>query len=491
MFSYRFKINSNGLLIAKLMFGSAFLFSLIFFPFVVNAFSTNWDENFEAYNVGLLSDNVKWEAITSDVFFTTDTGALILNGVKAGKVENAQTQTKEIRFNPSDDVSTGEKNYTFNIMPFYWTGSFWGYLELIFETLNGELRIGVVDDRNSTDEFKLRWTGHLVDCETGSEISYHANIDWGAQRFGKDEWVEITIEANFTDKIMKLNAESGETEWAELCVWPNNELLDTMETIKLVSFFSKMAFDYFYFSVPEPPPVRVWGISPNSATEITDLDTNFTFGWEGLDYYDGLLISFYDKGTRIHSNAKRFETDVIGFEGQNVINLQNFVFDTNADWYFHALAFVEQPEVSEGMFLTGRYITEYTYNVVSPEYFLTINIEGFPVFFEMEDWETWYGEHAEKFEAPTPLFERVALLFTPTFENIGEFGHRISAYFEIDKAYSRGYELGSAVPIFSYYISSIEMFFGGLPIVKLFLMTLLLMVGIFLFKIIMRFIPFL
>ena len=89
------------------------------------------------------------------------------------------------------------------------------------------------------------------------------------------------------------------------------------------------------------------------------------------------------------------------------------------------------------------------------------------------------------------LFASVATALGPTFSNIGEFGQTISDYFDVDEAYARGKEIGLSIPIFRYYLSTIDTFFGGFPLMTIFLIILLLMVGIFVFKMIMKFIPFL
>lgn len=476
MFFYRFKINSNGLLIAKLMFGSAFLFSLIFFPFSTSAELVGiFDDDFETYNLGDLNNQGGWQGFEGWQVVNTKK----YQGVKSAYID----KTIGIGYIAKTGIETqnGIQSFWVQFSDNKELGS-----QIIFE-LRG----------NDIDDTTLSAVGIFYNSDTGKwNFEHFVEVDGGfwvhlVSDVARDEWHLVEILFDEPNWQFKTRLDGGEWfGWFSFYSPDKSEIVSALKSVRVGSGYQEVWIDTLNGEIVVVPPIsRVWGISPETETIITDLDTNFVFGYEGLDFYDGLTISFYHKRTMIHTKATRFYKNGIGNSGVKVLNLQDFQFEKNADWHFHAIAFVEVPEISEGMFLTGRYGSEYTQNIVSPEYFLKIVIEGFSYIFEMEDWGTWYDEHA-KFDEPTPLFERVALLFNPTFSNIGEFGQRISDYFEVDKAYSRGYELGLAIPMFSYYLASIEVFFGGLPLMKLFLMTLLLMVGIFLFKIIMKFIPF-
>jgi hypothetical protein len=475
---------------ALIVVSIGFLLAFAFFN-KIKGFSEEWGENFEEYDVGLLSDNAKWAESASDSYFVTDDGDYVYNGSKAGKVDNTGSSTKNIFYNPDDDIGSGESNFYYWQKPTYWTSGYFGYLTFDLTPLAGvDIEIALENERYESNEFSIRYTGWLLDCETGSPISQGSNVEWGVARVALNEWVKIGYEANFDEKIIKVTPEVTGLDPAYRCFWFNNTATaDTLEKIELKSFKARQGFDYFQVWYPAPPPVRVWGVSPENETEITDLNTAFTFGWEGLDDYDGLIVSFYNQTSGIHSQALRLEKEDIGVEGEYETNLEEFDLDKNGDWYLHAIAFWEAPEVQGGIYLTGRYITEYTYDIVSPEYFLTLNIEGFASFFEMADFEGWYEENAI-FDEPTALFASIASLFSPAFSNIGEFGNRITDYFETDKAYGMGFDMGKAVPMFDYYLDTIETFFGGFPLLKIFLVILLLLAGIFIFKIILKFVPF-
>lgn len=147
-------------------------------------------------------------------------------------------------------------------------------------------------------------------------------------------------------------------------------------------------------------------------------------------------------------------------------------------------------EVIEGMYLTGRYSYEWSDDLVDPEYWFAINIEGFTPIFGMSDFEEWYAVES-KFASSTAMFSAIAGFFQPTFNKIGEFGNRIKDYFDLDEVYSQGYEIGKYISYFAYFIDQISLFLGGFPILKWVFVVILLLTGIFIFRLVLKFIPFL
>jgi len=229
---------------------------------------------------------------------------------------------------------------------------------------------------------------------------------------------------------------------------------------------------------PPPTPFRVYGISPVSGTEITSTSTEFSFGWEGLatsstSYYQGFWLNFREKTTGIKTEGYLFTT-AEPF-GTATTSLENFNFEKNSDYYLTAIG--------------AGYAFGYYTDLVSPEFYYTINIAGLPDVFKMTDFSTWYAENS-KFATPTAIFISLTGFLEPVFSKIGEFGERTTEFFDLDDAYTRGYDIGIIFPTFTQYINEIEVFMGGFPILKLFLIALLVLVGIFIIKLIMKFIPF-
>jgi multisubunit Na+/H+ antiporter MnhG subunit len=232
----------------------------------------------------------------------------------------------------------------------------------------------------------------------------------------------------------------------------------------------------------------VWGIDPESAIEITDLDELLTIGYSGLDDYEDLYLTFTHP-SGISSNSKEYDIDIIGGSGSIEVNLADFDIDKNGNWYLQAVASREGYQVQDDLFLSG-YGWIWSGNLTSGEYYLDINIEGFEDIFVMGDFNTWYDENS-KFDEPTAMFSSIVGFFEPIFGTIGEFGNRIEDYFDKNTAYTKGAEIGKAIPLFGYYLEQVNVFMGSFPLMNWLLVIILILVGIFIFKVIMKFIPFL
>ena len=236
-----------------------------------------------------------------------------------------------------------------------------------------------------------------------------------------------------------------------------------------------------------PPSASVWGVDPESETDITDLDTIITIGYEGLADYESLYITFRHPTTGLFTDAKKYEVDEIGESGELEINLQDFNIEKNGNWYLHAVAVKEGYQIEQGMFLSG-YGWVWSDDLTDGEYYLDINIEGFDDIFAMSDFNSWYDENS-KFDEPTAMFSAIAGFFQPIYSTVGEFGSRIENYFDKNTAYSKGYEIGKAIPVFSYYLEQVAVFMGGFPLMNWLLIIILILVGIFIFRVILKFIP--
>lgn len=237
------------------------------------------------------------------------------------------------------------------------------------------------------------------------------------------------------------------------------------------------------------PTPKVWGIDPVSGTEITNLDTLLRIGYEDLNTYDSLYIALRHPPTGLFTEAKRYDIINIGGSGELEIPLTHFNIEKNGNWYLHAIATYEGYQYEDDLFLSD-YGWNWTSDLTEGNYYLDINIEGFEEIFFMSNFETWYSENA-KFDTPTEMFYDIASVFSPIFSTIGEFGNRIINYFDINSAYSKGYDIGRSIPFFRYYVGQITHFLGGFPIIAWLLIIILILVGIFIFRIIMKFIPFL
>lgn len=229
----------------------------------------------------------------------------------------------------------------------------------------------------------------------------------------------------------------------------------------------------------EPAELRVWGVSPASGSTATSTDADFIIGWEGWDFediYKDFVFSFWEKNTGILTGTVIYEPTIES--GTHTLNFSDFGIEKNGDYYFHAKA----------RSYLYEYTAYYTGDLVSPEWWINIEVEGWEEIFEMPVFENWYGTHS-KFATSTAIFTGITTFLTPFFNRIGEFGDRVVEFLDLNEAYDRGYDLGKIIPTFRHYVSGIEVFFGGFPIIQIFLASLVILLGMFIIRLILSFKP--
>lgn len=453
---------------------------------IVLGFNASWDEDFESYDIGKLyekADNWDYFNATSDYYWVSNSGSY--HGYQSGYINStAYDGYTFIDYTPDSDLSSGVYLWELNIKQIYWYNP--NYLAFYFTT-SANHNVYFKFFKESTNYWSLRGAYNEVNCSDSSYIQYAENIVIDSDTlFQKDVWGKIYLTIDFNNHLFKIYGNNGVEDTNEKCFWFNNSETDeTLTKARVVGYRSRAFFDYF--NTPEIP-IAVWGITPASETEITDLNTIFEFGWKGLNDWDTLSVIFKNRATGILTTGKEFLIDEIGPYSEMELNLENFDFDRNGKFYFYAIATKTVPEIIEGMYLTGRQSIEFSNDLVDPEYYLTINVGGYTPIFEMGDFMDWYGVEA-KFDEPTAMFGAIAGFFEPIFNKIGEFGIRIENYFNVNESYAQGYEIGKAVPYFTYFVGQVELFLGGFPIMKWLFGIILFMTGIFIFRLIFKFIP--
>lgn len=242
-------------------------------------------------------------------------------------------------------------------------------------------------------------------------------------------------------------------------------------------------------------PLEIKGISPESETEITDLNTNLTIQYKNFDWdiYAGFVVNFRDLKLGVASNSKQFLADNLdpSGTGTEIINLQDFGIDTNGSWALTGLGFGSHLDIEGGMFLTTRgYVDFWTDELVLEPYSLIFNVEGLPSPYTFTNPNDWYSANQERFDTPTAFFTSTTGFMAPLFENISDFALRLQNMFNKKEAYDRGFALGEVFPLINAYIQKIDLFFGGFPLASFFKYLILVMLAIFLIRIIFKFIPF-
>lgn len=235
----------------------------------------------------------------------------------------------------------------------------------------------------------------------------------------------------------------------------------------------------------------IFALSPASMTAITTEGNELAFGWENLDDYNTMLVGFNSRLTGLSSDYISYDIDdLVG--GSTSISFDAFGIDRNGDWYFQGFASTLTPEIYAGTSFTGRYISETTGDLAFDDnYYFTFSITGYETLFVMETFEDWYAINSTRYDSPTNMFVAITGFFSPIFNKIGEFGQRIDDYFNLNEAYSSGYDFGKSIPIFGYYLEQVSYFIGNFPFIKWVFIVLMFMIGVFLFRLVLKFIPFL
>lgn len=456
---YKIVIYITGLLV---IIGALLVLGGVFNP--VEGFYIGWSDNFDSYDdESLLSGQGGWIMTGGSIRVSNDRYYSAPNGIKRDSIEPYFDKRGE-------EIEIGSLSFKF-----YDTGAD-----------NGSAFFLTNKDGSSGG-----FTFYIV--KENETITIFYDNTW-AKRYttglALNAWHTASVEWNNITDYVRIKIDG--LAWSE---WFN---LLTGYPTKLVGGFSVRygyGSDVFYddFSVFEGEPYLtdpfVWGDTPASGTIITDLNSVLTIGYEGLESWDSLYINLRNLETGINTDTRYFKVSEIGSSGELEINLQEFNIEKNANWYLYANA-VYEGYVYESGFLKG---TGYTWsdNLTDGDYYLTITATELQDMFVMESFESWYGNNVDRFDDPTEMFSSIAGFLQPIFSAIGEYGHNIRNYFDLENSYIKGFEIGKIIPVFNYYLDEISLFLGGFPLIKWFFIVSFILIGIFIFKLIFKFIPFL
>jgi hypothetical protein len=304
-------------------------------------------------------------------------------------------------------------------------------------------------------------------------------------------WYEVKVEWRSSDgKFQYTGPNATSTGWVTALQTWNYFKQTKLGYISFNVAGKEVYFDHFAkdpYEEEEAPEFRIWGTNPASSTEITTSTTNFTFNYEGFATstegyagWNGIIVNFCEEITGICAKEKKYpKADLSGTSGQKTLSFENFDFDANGNWILIGSAYY-------GMFNQNwEWVEGYTGNVVSPDYFVVVNYEGLPTIFEVQEPETWYAGNTE-YATPTAFFSSVSDLLSPIFSKIGEFGSRITGFFNQNEAFSRGANIGGTLPLFGLYMKDFEFLFGGFPLMNIFILAMIFLIGFFLFKLILK-----
>jgi hypothetical protein len=237
------------------------------------------------------------------------------------------------------------------------------------------------------------------------------------------------------------------------------------------------------WSLSAPPPLPVITITaPATGITITNIATNLVGNWSGInpDIYHN--ITFYFNSNFIGEQSVAKIIPITNWTGNFSIPLNYFGISTNGQWDLKGSATYANTQLSD-MYITPDIISPVGYNLI-------FDIEGFHTPFTFTDFNTWYSENVLNYEAPSAWASGMMNYLQPILEKIAEFGARIQDYLDTSTAWQRGNSIGSVFPVVNAYILKINIFFGGFPIAQFFQWGILIMIGMFAIKIILKLLSF-
>jgi len=453
------------------------IFLLFLTPICIFA-TTIFEDTFNNYDLGDLGGQGGW----------IKTGAYSLQVSDEEKVEGS----KGLKSLPENE--TGDKKEGTPLQ------SGQSVIWVKYPSTNGVFGYGttflIVKGTDPTKGCGFRWYQHSTGYVRFALYSPPLTSWWEyPDTFENGVWHKVAVQWN-TAGNAQCSIKVDDGDWLTSNNYHLNDL--DLDTIKLVSDKNSNAGNrklHFLDYISEdgeltPPPARIWGEVPSSGTTITDLNTTFSAKWEGIDpeIYDGIVLYFQNsRGI----NSKPLYLEIETATGTIETNFSDFDLDKNGNWFLRGFAYYEGLDVYGDLYLTPKgYIQKYTKNLVSPDYYIDLDIEGLEEVFEMENFGAWYSENVEEFDEPTPTFSQVADFFTPIFNKTGEFSKEIEKIVEVSDAYDKGYTLGAIFPLAESHFGIIKYFTGGFPLFEMIGILLILMLLVILIKILMKFVPF-
>jgi hypothetical protein len=222
--------------------------------------------------------------------------------------------------------------------------------------------------------------------------------------------------------------------------------------------------------------------APTTGTTITDTATTLNGAWAGLDpdIYKNITLYFSSHFIGEQSVAKLIT--ITASSGTFSLPLSDFGLSANGQWDLRGNATYKNTQLSD-MYITTDLISPAGYNLI-------FNVDGFHTPYAFTDFNTWYGANVSNYDTPSAWASGMIGYLQPILEKIAEFGARLQDYLDTSTAWQRGNDIGSVFPVVNAYILKINIFFGGFPIVQFFQWGILIMMGIFAVKIILKLLSF-
>jgi hypothetical protein len=251
-------------------------------------------------------------------------------------------------------------------------------------------------------------------------------------------------------------------------------------------------------SPPAPPASSLIIDSPASgSTASSTFSLNFTYNLAG-ENYNKLLVTFE-------------AWTIIGSTTCPVYGTPEWTEEYNNGWFYNQSLPYFSPRLTATS--TGSTSSIAVYNLDEPYFYncvhcyfynsdtgtstmaekcpdYTLNVVGSvppsqPV--PIGSWQSYYASHtSDKFGTSTEIFDNISETFNGIVSKLTSFVNDFRNIFDAENANAQGTELGQKIPLARGYLKPINDFFGGTPISELFMLVLLILLVVVIYRIVAR-----
>lgn len=439
--------------------GACFLSFGVITPVLGATSSETFTEGFESYTTGN-------DLYTESDFWYLDSG---LN-----EFDISETRARSGIKSAETTADSASGNYMLRSQPL--SGLFQINLSFYWESSNADCdNIDFYFRNSETSEY-------FIIQPYGGECVMRILADNTEVSVSADQWNDLAFQIDTSAGEARVSSDGGSSWSSWESITSTQYTGDGIDKLYLyVSSDGIFIDDISEEEVYQAPSFTIY--PPESGATITDMETGdfdiSWLNWATSTYYD-FCIFWEEYETEITVGRKcLIRTSETGSEED--IAYSDFGFDKNGKFR----ATVRARKINE----SGRPYIASDNLMFDDDYHIFVNVSGWDEYFSMPDYGDWYSTTVDRFATPTAFFSGVAGFLDPFFSKIGEFGNRVEEYFDSEEAYNTGYELGIGIPLMRQYVDLIDVFFGGFPVIEVFLIILVLMLAIFIVRLILKLVP--
>lgn len=326
---------------------------------------------------------------------------------------------------------------------------------------DGSFHTGDISSYNPWFICEWQFYGNIYPADTPNKGGFTTLCS--TQNIDLDDWTTIGYTGNF---------------WISIGQGLQNPFVKYFDYIDLC----RVAENNWSIGTCAPPPPTITITAPTTGATITSTATDLVGEWAGIDPDIFINITLYFNSNFIGEQSVAKIISVDDWTGNFTIPLSYFGISANGQWDLKGRATYKNTQLSD-MYITTDLISPVGYDLI-------FNVSGFHTPYTFTDFDTWYDTNVVNYDTPSAWASGMIGYLQPILEKIAEFGARIQDYLDTSTAWQRGNDIGSVFPVINAYILKINIFFGGFPLAQFFQWGILIMIGMFAIKIILKLLSF-